>query len=75
MRRTEGWMALDGSSGLSYRPRVVLTRMCVICWFWNLLVYILDKRSRNILILCLINGFLCYLIVLRLRFGDLQYFH
>jgi hypothetical protein len=50
MKSTEGCMTIDGPCVLSYCVRVVLTSMCVICWFLNLLVYILDKRRLNILV-------------------------
>nr|POE86054.1 putative ribonuclease h protein [Quercus suber] len=49
MKRAEGCMTFDGSCALSYFVRVVLTILCVICWFWNMLVYVLDKRRLNIL--------------------------
>lgn len=58
MKRAEGCMTFDGSCALSYFVRVVLTIVCVICWFWNMLVYILDKRRLNILVPWLIFWFL-----------------
>ena len=58
MKGAEGCMTFDGSCAFSYFVRVVLTILCVICWFWNMLVYILDKRRLNILVPWLIFWFL-----------------
>lgn len=57
MKSTEGCMPFDGPFLGYFIARVVLTSVCVIRWFWNSIVYILDKRRLNILVLCLINGF------------------